>query len=205
MPYAKISTFTCAECGVEFETRNRRQKYCTKACRAERNKRVYQKTYAKARVKRSEIVDVACEQCGEAFSYRLFATMRPRRFCSKGCYYAQRDNSALFTPRSRPKTDLTATDLRVIQAIWQALDYHALDVFGGRTDLCEIYPKLFSKELFHEWVVFTIIFQSHLEHRYETVIQIPGVGKSDFLRLCDKYNITLQDSEAFAEDMRLAA
>ena len=48
----------------------------------------------------------------------------------------------------------------------------------------------------------SIIFQAHLTHRYESIIQIPGLRVEDFLRLCDKFNITLMDSEAFDSDMK---
>ena len=68
-----------------------------------------------------------------------------------------------------------------------------------------IHDSLFSREMFHEWVVYTIIFQSHLLWRYEMIVQIPGLVKADFLRLCQKYRITLQDSEAFAEDIKAVA
>ena len=106
-------------------------------------------------------------------------------------------------PRSRPKTDLTAEDLRVIQMIWQTFGFVGRQEFFNSRELPEIYPRLHSKSAFHEWVVYTIIFQAHLTYRYEAIVQIPGLEKAQFVKLCDKYNITLQDSEAFVEDRKV--
>ena len=127
---------------------------------------------------------------------------KPRRFCSKACYYAQREPKNLWQPRSAPNGELTVADLAVIELIWHAYDFPPLACFFGRRDVAEIYGRIASKALFYEWVVYTIIFQAHLTHRYESIIQIPGLSKVDFLRLCDKFNITLMDSEAFASDMQ---
>ena len=92
--------------------------------------------------------------------------------------------------------------MAVIELIWHAYDFSPLGVFFGKRNVAEIYGQIASKALFHEWVVYTVIFQAHLTHRYESIIQIPGLRVEDFLRLCDKFNITLMDSEAFAEDVK---
>ena len=93
----------------------------------------------------------------------------------------------------------------MIELIWHAYDFSPLGVFFGKRNVAEIYGQIASKALFHEWVVYTIIFQAHLTHRYESIIQIPGLRVKDFLRLCDKFNITLMDSEAFDSDMKSVA
>ena len=135
----------------------------------------------------------------------LYERGKPRRFCSRACHYANRDDEFLWKPRSKPKGELTRTDLAVIELIWHTYQFAGLTCFFGRRDVAEIYERIASKALFHEWVVYTIIFQAHLVHRYESIIQIPGMRKADFLNLCDKFNIILRDSEAFDNDMEAVA
>ena len=200
--FKKISTFTCQECGVEFRTTNRRQKYCTQECRKARNKRTYKHAYSRERKKRSVVTETTCESCEKQFSYVLYERSKPRRFCSRSCHYAQRSLENLWQPRSTPKGKLTEADLTVIELIWHAYDFSPLGVFFGKRNVAEIYGQIASKALFYEWVVYTVIFQAHLTHRYESIIQIPGLRVEDFLRLCDKFNITLMDSEAFTIDMK---
>ena len=200
--FKKVSTFACQECGAEFRTTNRRQKYCTHECRKARNKRTYKHVYSRERKKRSVVTETTCESCENQFSYVLYERSKPRRFCSRACHYAQRSLEHFWLPRSTPKGELTEADLTVIELIWHAYDFSPLGVFFGKRNVAEIYEHITSKALFHEWVVYTIIFQAHLTHRYESIIQIPGLRKADFLRLCDKFNITLMDSEAFDSDMK---
>ena len=200
--YKKISTFTCHECGVEFRTTNRRQKYCGDECRKARNKRAYKQVYSRERKKRSVVTETTCEGCEKQFSYVLYERSKPRRFCSRACHYTHRKLEFLWQPRSTPKGKLSKSDLAVIELIWHAYGFSPLGVFFEKRDVAEIYSQIASKALFYEWVVYTIIFQAHLTHRYESIIQIPGMRVEDFLRLCDKFNITLMDSEAFDSDMK---
>ena len=111
------------------------------------------------------------------------------------------DGSWVNIKRASPIEELGDKDFAAIQLIWHTFDYVPLFVFPDTRDVREIYDSLLSREMFHEWVVYTIIFQSHLLWHYEMIVQMPGLVKADFLRLCQKYRITLQDSAAFAEDM----
>ena len=203
--FKKVSTFTCQECGVEFQTTNRRQKYCKVECRKARNKRAYKHVYSRERKKRSVVTATTCENCEEQFSYVLYEHSNPRRFCSRACHYERRKLEYFWKSRCTPNEKLTKADLTVIESIWHAYDFSPLGVFFGNRNLVEIYEQIASEALFYEWVVYTIVFQAHLIHRYESIIQIPGLRKADFLRLCDKFNITLMDSEAFAEDVKAVA
>ncbi|MDE0298598.1 MAG: hypothetical protein OXN17_08205 [Candidatus Poribacteria bacterium] len=200
--YKKVSTLNCPECGIEFQTANRRQKYCTAECRKARNKRAYKQSYSRERIKRSVVREAACESCNRQFSYVLYEQSKPRRFCSRTCHYAQRNLERSCQPRCVPNGRLSRADLAVIELIWHAYDFSPLGVFLGKRNVVEIFKCITSKAMFYEWVVYTIIFQAHLTHRYESIIQIPGLKKVDFLKLCRKFNITLKDSEAFDSDMK---
>ncbi len=199
--YEKEQTLTCPECGTEFQATNRRAKYCKPECRLTRNRRNYKKKYGKReRLANSTMETVVCAACDDEFTYRLFPNSKPRIYCSQKCYHSVKGEGAT-SPRAKPLGELNGADLAVIQLIWDAFDYHALAIFPKTRNVVELYERLISKEMFHEWVVFSIIFQSHLLYRYEMIVQIPGLVKADFLRLCQKYRIILQDSEQFAEDM----
>ena len=204
--YKELMTHTCTECGTEFLTKSMNAKYCNPECKKARDKRCCKSSQAigAPATLRSRVDTVACSACDEEFTYRLFDNSKPRIYCSKKCFHSDKGEGAT-APRAKPMGELNDADLAVIQLIWNTFDYHGLSVFPGTRDVPTIYKRLISKEMFHEWVVFSIIFQSHLLYRYEMIVQIPGLVKADFLRLCQKYRIILQDSEAFAEDIKSVA
>ena len=168
-------------------------------------KRAKTQTKSRVRKKRSVLTKATCEGCEKEFSYVLYERSKPRRFCSKACYYAQREPKNLWQPRSAPNGKLSKADLAAIELIWHTYEFSPLACFFGERDVAEIYERISSKALFHEWAVYTIIFQAHLTYRYESIVQIPGLNKADFLGLCDRFNITLMDSEAFENDVKTVA
>ena len=196
---------TCPECQKEFSTALRRQKYCSQKCRSAHHLRVKHENYVAVKSeRRSRVYTMACEGCGAEFTYRLFENSKPRRFCDQACYHSNKGLTST-EARTKPKGILTSSDFAAIQLIWHTFDYVPLSIFPDTREVREIHDSLFSKEMFHEWVVYTIVIQAHMMWRYETIVQIPGLVKADFLRLCQKYRITLQDSAAFAEDIKAVA
>lgn len=66
------STVFCANCGKEFEPRNKRHKFCCVTC-----KKKYQTANA-------PVVTATCEHCGKEFTYKKYSK-NPVRFCSQAC------------------------------------------------------------------------------------------------------------------------
>lgn len=178
----------CDGCGKEFTTGYKRQSYCSRDCRLECNR---QKAADVAREYRGEIDN--CLSCGNMI------TGNGKKYCSNSCHLRDMNNHR--QPYDVPTSKLDSDELGVIQLIWQALDYAPLSSFGDRRDLAEIYQSLKSHNLFYQWVVYTIIFQSHLAYRYETVSELPEMDKEAYLRLCNKFNVVLMDSDKFVSDM----
>ena len=207
--YKNPQVRTCPECQKEFTTAFESKKYCSHDCRSIFNARINNN-----KTRRQPDTKV-CPTCDNEFT----TAYRKKKYCSQLCQEARnkrifnekyppiksgraRDGSWVTINRTSPIEDLGHKDFAAIQLIWHTFDYVPLFIFPDTRDVREVYDTLLSKEMFHEWVVYTIIFQSHLLWRYEMLVQIPGLVKADFLRLCQKYRITLQDSEAFAEDIK---
>ena len=205
--YKTSVVHTCPGCHKDFSTALIRKKYCSQDCRISFHRRVHNETYGKPpkeKLRPSTVETVECAGCGTAFTYTLFSKSIRRRYCTKKCYHERYSRQGLGRG-PRPTgiiEELGDKDLSAIQLIWHTFDYSALYVFPDTRDVRKIHDSMSVKEMFHEWVVYTIIFQAHIMFRYERIVQIPGLVKADFLRLCQKYRITLQDSEAFAEDIK---
>ena len=207
---------TCPECQKEFTTALERKKFCSQGCRIIFNARINntKKGHNTSRQPETRV----CPTCDKEFQ----TAYKKKEYCSERCQVARNcrryrekypptkagradDGSWVTIMRAQPIEGLAAPDFTVIQLIWDTFDYVPLSIFPTTREVREIHDSLHSKEMFHEWVVYTIIFQSHLMWRYEMIVQIRGLVKADFLRLCQKYRITLQDSEAFAEDIKAVA
>ena len=215
--YKNPQVRTCPECHKEFTTALERKKFCSSRCRVTLNARINNAKQSHKTTRRTKTVETrVCPQCDKEFQ----TSIRNKRFCSERCQIARKNRNytqkyppiktlpgrgGWETMRANPIEELGDKDFASIQLIWHTFDYVPLFIFPDTRDVRKIYDSLLSRDMFHEWVVYTIIFQSHLLWRYEMIVQIPGLVKSDFLRLCQKYRITLQDSEAFAEDIQAVA
>ena len=200
VPKEYLGVHKCSECDTEFTTSTKKQKYCSVSCRHTRDNRIYNKPTKRER--RSTVETVVCVGCSTEFTYKLFDNSEPRKYCTKQCFHKNRVSADLIGDYRKPTHELDGADLDVIQLIWHTFDYLPLSIFPDSHEVREIHDSLLSKEMFHEWAVYTIIFQSHMMWSYEMIVQTPGLVKFDFLRLCQKYGITLQDSEAFDEDIK---
>ena len=214
--YKTLGMHTCPECHKEFTTAIARKKYCSEGCRIIFNARINNTKKGHKTTRQPETR--VCPTCDKEFT----TAYRKKRFCSQSCQEARNkqtfnekdptikagrtdDGSWVTIMRAQPIAELDDKDFAAIQLIWHTFDYVPLFIFPDTRDVRKIYDTLLSRDMFHEWVVYTIIFQSHLLWHYETLVQIPELVKTDFLRLCQKYRITLQDSEAFAEDIKAVA
>ena len=134
-----------------------------------------------------------CPTCDKEFQ----TAYRKKEYCSTRCQVARNNrrynekyppikqspvNEGLgwYKWRATPTEELSDEDFVAIQIIWHSFDYAPLYIFPDTRDVRTIHDSLFSQEMFHEWVVYTIIFQSHLLWRYEMIVQIPGLVKSGF-------------------------
>ena len=211
--YKNPEMHTCPECQKEFTTALKRKKYCSEGCRIIFNARV--NNTKKGHNTTLQPDTRVCPTCDKEFT----TAYRKKRFCSQRCQEAHNkqtfnekdptikagratDGSWVNINRTSPIEELGDKDFAAIQLIWHTFDYVPLFIFPDTRDVREIYDSLLSREMFHEWVVYTIIFQSHLLWHYEMLVQIPELVKADFIRLCQKYRIMLQDSEAFEEDIK---
>ena len=200
-----LEIHTCPVCDTEFETALKRQKYCSSTCRFTRDKRAYKEKYIPKEYSKVH----KCSECDTEFT----TSIKKQKYCSVSCRHT-RDYRVYNKPTNRvsagefiedyrkPTHELNDADLAVIQLIWHTFDYFPLSIFPDFREARAIHDSLLSKEMFHEWAVYTIIFQAHMMWSYEMIVQTPGLVKADFLRLCKKYRITLQDSEAFAGDIK---
>lgn len=190
----------CLECGAEIKPP--RKKFCGTECK---QKWHYDRSNSGNKYKHIKVEGV-CKQCGKDFTVMVVSRSEVRTYCTKECYYdSLRQNKDKRYTRHAPVEKLVEGEIRAAQLIWQTFGYHPLQAFFGGTDLWLIYNRMENRPLFHEWLVYTILFQSHLEYRYENIILIPNMDKIMLQSLYHKFRITLQDSEAFEEDRRAYA
>lgn len=76
----------CMNCGADFFRRNKRQKFCTPACRVS-----YWNSHLD-QVKRRAYYNLQCQHCGKEFE--SYGNDR-RKFCSRACYDQARKRPAV--------------------------------------------------------------------------------------------------------------
>ena len=179
----------CTYCGEHFKTVDSRYNYCSESCRIDKRRKQDRVRYRQGKV------TLQCQTCGKEF--RGFAS---RKYCSGDCN--NQFNISQRRPRISPRGSLTKPEFDVIQLLWKTFDYAPLKLFFGEQHVFDVSNRINSKQLFYEWIIYTVIFQTHLTCGYDVMIQMPDFDKEAFLAVCWRFNITLMDSEKFTEDMK---
>ena len=202
--HKKLDTRTCPVCDTVFETNHRLKTYCGQTCRLEINRQRAQRARdedGRGRPLVGVATEVTCKRCGIVFSYQhVPSRIQPRKYCSKQCYTESLRGKSYGTPRGLQSNRMTEAEITAIQLIWHAYDLPSPQSFFDETNLHIVYGRDYNRSLIHEWTIYTIIFQSHLMFRYETVIQLPGLDARAFHSVCDRFKLRLMDSEQFDRD-----
>ena len=192
----------CVECDETYTAHHSRQAFCTKECKKARDKRRSEEYRRTHKHSHGQEIEVTCAPCGKVFARTHYPSNRAPQFCSQACYKASRDGKPIALPKRLGIEKLTRGEIEVIQRIWHSLDFAGLESFLGKRDLHEICKRFPNKSLLYNWVVYTILFQSHLTYKYETVKQVPGFDVGAFHSLCNKFVVRLVDSPEFDSDRK---
>lgn len=201
--YKKHEQRRCLQCGAEFGTSFRTQKYCGKVCRVAYYNAARRADAPGKRRNASKLVKYVCARCGKQTERRVWPSGNAPKYCSRSCAGKGKTRDLGREPwqsRSTPRSRLSASDLGVLQALWRGCDFSPLESFFGETDLHRVYAKSSNRKLFYEWCVYTILFQAHLTYGYENLLKMPQVRRWDLIRVCLKFGIRFMDSEAFDND-----